>query len=222
MDANKGLETMEKSIIIIGGGGHARELVDALLESGTQPLGYINPMEPPGHRPDIPWLGDDSRLLERSPESVALVNGFGSVHDTEPRNEIFLRFTGLGYRFVDVIHPGAIVSRRGTTFGHGVQILAGAVVNTGVRLGDNVLIDSGALVEHDCELASHAHIASRAVLCGGCHVGEGAHVGTGATVTQGISIGAGAIIAAGCTVTEDVAALTVVTSETGRHEREFS
>lgn len=36
-----------------------------LLESGTQPLGYIDPLEPARPRQDIPWLGDDDKLLER-------------------------------------------------------------------------------------------------------------------------------------------------------------
>ena len=217
-----GRETMETPIIIIGGGGHTRVLIDALLEAGNRPIGYIDPLEPTGLHPDIPWLGDEENILERSPESVLLVNGFGSVHDTEPRNEIFLRFSGLGYRFADVIHPRAILSRQDVSVGEGVQVLAGAVVNTGARLGDNVLIDSGAVVEHDCELESHVHVASGAVLAGSCRVGEASQIGAGATIIKAISIGAGAIIAPGCVVTEDVEALTVVTGVSGRQERQFS
>ena len=54
---------METPIIIIGGGGHARVLIDALLESGMKPLGYIDPLGPTEPQPHIPWLGDDSKLL---------------------------------------------------------------------------------------------------------------------------------------------------------------
>lgn len=207
------------AVIILGGGGHARVLADALLLAGRQILGFTAPEREPDLAPGIGWLGDDSVLADHDPATVELVNGLGSVGATSRRRQAFEQGRGKGYRFAAVTHPSALVAELNVTTGQGCQLLAGSLLAAGARLGDNVLINSRAVVEHDCRVGDHSHIATGAILCGGCDIGEGVHVGAGATVIQGITIGHGAIIAAGSVVTRNVEPLTLIAGVPGRPKR---
>ncbi len=200
---------MSHRILILGGGGHARVLADALRQQGLAVAGYSGPQDSGELLPGIPYLGPDQVVFEQPASDVQLVNGVGSIGDNSLRRGLFEAFSRQGYTFMAVRHPAAVVATD-ISLGEACQLLPGAIVNAGARLGDNVLINSRALVEHDCEIASHCHVASGAVLCGDCRLGEDVHVGAGAVIIQGVSVGNGAIIAAGAVVTKNVEPLTLV------------
>jgi acetyltransferase-like isoleucine patch superfamily enzyme len=89
--------------------------------------------------------------------------------------------------------------------GDGAQIMAGAILQTGVRVGRNVIVNTRAVIDHDSCLADHVHVATGAILAGGVKVGEASHIGAGATVIQEITIGRAVLVAAGAVVVSDVA-----------------
>ena len=161
-------------------------------------------MPPPSRQNgNLPIIGDDSAISAYSNDAVELVNGLGSVGDTALRASIYYKFKKLGYGFRQVIHPVAIIASD-CILGEGVQVMAGAVVNTGTKIAENSIINTGAVVDHDCVIGSHVHIAPGATLSGGVQLGDGSHIGTGATVIQGISIGRNALVGAGAVVLKDV------------------
>lgn len=195
--------------VILGGGGHARVVIEALrLGGAVEPAAILDPdtARDGGELDAVPILGTDSELARLRAEGWTLfAMGLGGVGDNAPRRRVYEYAVGLGFEPVTVIHPRAIVSPA-AAIGPGAQILAGAIVNAGAVLGANVLINSGAIVEHDCAIGDHVHVASGACLCGGVTVGEGAHVGARSVVRQLVSIGAGALVAAGAVVVKDVPA----------------
>lgn len=202
---------MTRPLIVIGAGGHAKVLIEALLHAGM-PLAGIVDADPARHGTtllDQPIHGGDDFVLALSPTEVLLVNGLGSIADPSLRIRIFETFKGHAYCFETVIHPSAIVAND-TLFGEGVQVMAGTVIQPGCRLGDNSIINTGATLDHDCLIGKHVHIAPGVTLSGGVTVGEKAHIGTGATVIQGISIGPKAVVGAGAVVIRDVAANSTV------------
>lgn len=201
---------MSRPLIILGGGGHARVLADILLGQGRPVLGFAAPAPQADLLPGIRYLGDDAVVLDHAPDNVLLVNGVGSVSNTERRRTLYQQFVARGYEFAAVAHPSAQLAAHQVEIGAGCQRLATSVVGPGTRLGDNVLINTRAVVEHDCQVADHCHVATGAIICGGCTLGPGVHVGAGAVIIQGITIGSGAIIAAGAVVTKNVGPLTLV------------
>jgi sugar O-acyltransferase (sialic acid O-acetyltransferase NeuD family) len=201
---------MNPPLIVLGGGGHARVLMEALARVEARVLGFTDPHPPAGAPRPCPWLGDDTILQGHPPGSVLLVNGIGGTGDNRPRKRVFEHWRARGYGFATVLHPAAVIANQGVALGQGVQILAGAVVGPGARLGDGVLVNTRAVVEHDCLLADHVHVASGAVVCGGCRIDESAHIGAGAILIQGVSVETGALVAAGAVVTENVESLTLV------------
>ncbi|MBK7543759.1 MAG: acetyltransferase [Candidatus Competibacteraceae bacterium] len=202
-------------IILLGGGGHAKVLVEVLLLHHKAVLGYTSLASGTTNIPNLLRLGDDRIIDDHDPEKIALVNGIGSVKSTSGRRRIFEQFQRKRYRFASVIHPAATIATDARLL-EGVQVMAGAVVQPGVLLGGNAIVNTGAVIDHDCEIGAHAHIAPGAVLSGGVHIAEGAHVGTGALVIQGVRIGANSVVGAGAVVLKDVPAGVTVVGVPGR------
>jgi UDP-perosamine 4-acetyltransferase len=190
-------------IIVLGAGGHARVLVDALRQIGVEFLGATVADETDEGPGGIPILGTDDVILNYPPEAVLLANGIGSIGDPSVRRDQFDHFSTKGYRFATVVHPKATLADD-VQLGEGCVVMAGAIIQTGSRIGDNTIINTGAIVDHDGHIGSHVHLAPGAVLSGGVSIGHGVHVGTGATVIQAITIGANAIVGAGAVVVKDV------------------
>ncbi len=197
--------------LIIGAGGHAKVLAEALLLSGKAILGFVDAQSQlkGGKVLDFSVLGGDDDVLNYSPEEVLLVNGVGSVGDNKPRQKLFDLFKSRGYRFATVIHPSAIVSPR-VTFGEGVQVMAGSIIQIGTQIGQNTIINSGAIVDHDCVIGEHVHVAPGCTISGGVRVGRLAHIGSGSTLIQGLRIGEESLIGAGSVVVKEVAPSTKV------------
>lgn len=195
-----------QSVIVIGAGGHAKVLVDALQCAGVALAGITDraPGLPGRDVLGVPVLGDDAVLERHPPAGTLLVNGIGSAGSMQARKAAFERFKALGYRFLAVRHPSAVVARD-ARIGEGAQILAGAVVQPGTLIGDDSIVNTGARVDHDCTIGRHVHLAPGAILSGNVTIGDATHVGTGAVVIQGIGIGAGCTIAAGAVVTGGIA-----------------
>lgn len=203
---------MSDAVLIVGGGGHAKVLVEALLANAAIIAGIMDADSALLGKQvlGVPVLGDDQLLDEYPTDAVRLVNGIGSTGLPVGRRGIFERFTARGFGFATVVHPSAVIASD-AELGEGAQVMAGAVLQPGCRIGANVIINTRASVDHDCIIGDHTHIAPGVTLSGGVSIGAGCHVGTGATVIQGITIGAGSVVGAGAVVTKDVAAgVTVV------------
>ncbi len=196
---------MTRPLIVIGAGGHAKVAINALLADGASIVGAVD-TDPARHGDTVlgvPVLGGEDKVGEHSPDSVHLINGLGSITDTGPRLEAFLRFKESGYGFANVVHPSAVIAG-GVEIGEGAQIMAGAVVQPGTRIGDNTIINTRASVDHDCNIGDHVHIAPGCTISGNVSIGEASHVGAGATIIQGLSIGPKCVIGAGAAVVNDI------------------
>jgi len=196
---------MDLQVIVIGGGGHARVLIDALQELKVTILGITDPARPAGARNEngVAVLGGDEALDRFRTSDIQLVNGVGSVGSMSARDKVFRQCAARGFRFANVIHPAAIVSRSADLC-EGAQVMAGCVVQCGAVIGRNTIINTRASVDHDCRIGESVHVAPGVTLSGSVIVGDRSHIGTGATVIQGIKIGADCLVAAGAVVHRDL------------------
>lgn len=201
----------EMPVILIGAGGHALVLLDALVLTRTVVLGLIDTDASATGRQLLGYvvLGGDDVLRNHAPGTVRLVNAIGSVGSMDRRRSVYESLRGAGHAFASVLHPSAIVSRHAVA-ATGVQIMAGAVVQVRARIGENTIVNTGATVDHDCSIGAHVHLAPGVTLSGNVQVGDETHVGAGATVIQGVRIGARSTVAAGAVVLSDVADGTTV------------
>ena len=191
-------------IIVIGAGGHAVVVADALLSVGATVLGFTDTRaELAGSQIcGLPVLGNDEVLATRTSQNVNLANGLGGTGKNAPRRAVQQRLESEGWHFIGVQHPSAIVSPF-ATIGDAVQLLVGCVVQARARLGDGCIVNSAAIVEHDVELGEFAHVAPGAIVCGAARVGKESHVGAGAVLLQGVSVGSLTLIGAGAVVVKN-------------------
>ncbi|HSI10809.1 MAG TPA: acetyltransferase [Chthoniobacter sp.] len=193
----------DRKCVILGGGGHARVVIDCLRAAGLfEPVAILDANTALWNSSvdDVLVRGGDDQLPILLQEGVGYFTvGLGQG----PRAKIFQIGLKAGLQPAVVIHPRAIVSQRASV-GAGTHVFAAAVINAGATVGDNVVVNTGAIVEHDCVLANHVHVASGACLAGAVQVEEGAFIGAGSTIRQGLRIGAKAVVGAGAVVTKDV------------------
>lgn len=197
-------------VIILGGGGHARVVIDILSHFADQLTvrGILDP-DKSKHGETIsgvPVLGDDSTLNEIPVQDHGVIVALG---DNRLRAHLFKRCVNLGFTLINAIHPNATLAKD-VKIGVGNVVMAGAVVNSGTIINDNVIINTGATVDHDCVVGSHVHIAPGVHLGGSVRVGEGSQVSIGATVIPEISIGEWSLVGAGTVVIRDVRPKTTV------------
>jgi UDP-perosamine 4-acetyltransferase len=198
---------MSLPVIILGAGGHAKVLIEALKASSAQIIGVVDTnLALAGtivH--GVPVLGDDKEVFKYSCNALHLVNGVGSVGAPHRRKRLFEEFKAKGYFFATVVHTSAIIASQ-VKIGEGSQIMAGAVIQPGCIIGLNAIVNTNASIDHDCQIDDHAHVAPGATLSGNVLVGRSSHVGVGATISQGVNIGKDSIVGAGSVVLKNVPA----------------
>jgi len=194
---------MKKQIVLIGGGGHARVLIDLISVMGVYEIAGImdNQLEPGLEILSVPVLGGDDLLPALIARGIhAACIAVGSIKDNSKRRDLFKMIKDLGMDIPELIHPGAVVSALSTSISEGAQVMAGAVIQAGSRIGENSIINSGAVIEHDCTIGRNVHICPGAVICGGNVIGDNSFIGAGATVIQSLEIGRDSVVGAGALV----------------------
>ena len=123
----------------------------------------------------------------------------GSIKTTAKRRELWFAARNIGYQFVNIIDPTAIISPT-VHLGTGIFVGKSAVINSGVTIGDMAIINTGAIVEHGCSIGPFCHIAVGGVLCGGVCVEQDCFIGANATIIQDEHISPSTVIPAGALV----------------------
>lgn len=151
-----------RPVAILGNGGHARVLGDALRLTGTEHA----------------LIEHDTKLTDAF-ASWDLALGMGS---RRARREVIARHPNC--KWATIIHDGAIVSAS-AHIGEGAQIMAGAIIQPGAKIGKHAIINTGAQVDHGCVIGDFAHICPGAVLCADVTVAEGSMVTPGTVIPRG-------------------------------------
>lgn len=195
---------MSKGLLLVGGGGHCRSVLDSVLAAAEfSNVAIVDLPENVGRTVfGVPVVGDDDDLpsLFHSGYTNAVVT-IGSIGNVERRVALFDRLRDIGFCLPIIIDPSAVVSSH-ANLEAGVYVGKKAVVNAGASIGKGAIVNTGAVIEHDCDVGSFVHIAPGAVLGGNVRVGENTHVGIGSIVKQGITIGSNCIIGMGSVVIE--------------------
>jgi acetyltransferase EpsM len=198
-------EAPRSRLILIGGGEHARVVIEAIRSgAGHEVLGFIDPeqCEETTRRLGVARLGGEAEL-SAYPGALGVL-GFGALATRKRRFEVVEWLTPRLAGWARVVHATAWVSPT-ATIGPGTVILARAVVQTGARIGAHCVVNTGAIVEHDVVLGDHVQLAPGVILGGAARVGSLAYLGLGAVVRDHTTIGARATVGMGAVVVSDVA-----------------
>jgi len=187
-----------KEIILIGGGGHCKSVIDVIEQEGKFTIGGIVDM------PELigknvlgyPIIGSDSDLEDLSKIYTYALITLGQIRSPEARIKLFNLVKKAGFRFPKIISSKAYVSKH-TSIGNGTVIMHDALINAGVRIGENCIINSKALIEHDSKISKHCHISTNALINGGVKIEEGCFIGSGVVTNNSITIKKNSFIKAG-------------------------
>ena len=196
--------TEGKRVVVLGGGGHAKVVIDILLAAGWSVVGYTDPTPVAGEEiAGIPCLGDDGVLPGLAAAGIpwAIV----ALGDNQLRCRLAERALALGFDLANAVHPSAQISPR-ARLGRGIAVMPCAVVNAGSTIGDNTILNTSSSVDHDCTIGRGVHIAPGVHLAGYITVEDEALLGVGSAVGSGrpLRIGRRAVIGIGSVVLGDV------------------
>ena len=196
----------DTSVIIFGGGGHAKMCIDILKQNNEfNVVGIVDSKLPVGNEIlGVKIIGNEDSLKQIYDEGVSYaINGVGSITNPSVRKEIFDKLKKIGFKIPTIIHPSAIVEPS-AHLEEGCQIMMGACVGSDVTIKANCIINSKSVISHDSCINSHAQISPGAILAGEVTVDELAVVGMGSTVYLGVTIGKKALVHNGVNVFKDV------------------
>lgn len=197
---------MKKELVLIGGGGHCKVVIDAIRNSRKFSIyGIVDKNLPKGKLIyGVKVIGADDALPELFKKGIR--NAFisiGSIGNCEVRKRIHHKLKNLGFRLPVIVHPKAVVAG-GVKLAHGTFVAAGVVINPGVRIGQNSIINTSSSIDHDCTIGNFVHIAPGVTLSGSVSVGDETHIGIGANVIENINIGKKCFLRGGTTLSEDI------------------
>ena len=200
-----GTGNREKSIVLVGGGGHCRSCIDLLEQQGEFRIaGIVDKADKRGQR----ILGhrvfaNDDELKTLAKDYRYFLITIGQIQSAEPRKRTFCLVRQHGGTLPVVRSPLAYVSRY-AEIGQGTVIMPYAMVGPGAVIGENCIVNTRALVEHDVTVGNHCHLATGAIVNGGCRLEDEVFVGSGAVIRELVRIVRGAIVGCGVTVIRDI------------------
>ena len=204
------------AMIIYGGGGHGKSLVELVRVLNVYHLvGIIDDGLPIGQTIlGLPVLGSGEKLAQLAAQGILLaVNAVGGIGNLSPRLAVFERLAQAGFSFPAVVHPTAYIEPS-AQLAPGVQVFPHAYVGSDARIGFGAIVNTGAIISHDCVLGSYTNISPGARLAGAVHVGDRTLVGMGVAVNLEVEIGEGCRIGNNATVNSSLPAGSVVRSGT--------
>ncbi len=198
--------TARSEALVLCGGRHAAEVIDALIACGTQVHGCLDAALARGTEvyPGVTVVGSDDDLPAFVSDGFAHVYlGIGGFDNLDARIRLFRRLQELGVPPQPLVHPSAHVSSS-AKIGIGTTILARASVGPLSSVGCNCVLTQASVITHHCRLGDHVVLAPNATLAAGVTVGEMATVGMGVTVFHDVTIGRRSVIVSGIHLMQDV------------------
>ena len=194
-----------KSILLLGGGGHCRSVIDVIEEEGSfNVAGIVDRQEKLGEKiSGYEVIGSDDQLPELVREYGRCLVTVGQLKSASLKIKLYRLAEESDAEIPVLISPRAFVSKN-AVIEKGTVVFHGAVVNSGAVIGQNCIVNSGAIVEHDAVIRDHVHIAPGAIVNGHCRIESGSLLGSGAVMVQQTSLGENVIIGAGSVVTKSI------------------
>ena len=180
---------MKKEILLIGGGGHCKSVIDVIEQEKKFIIaGIIDKKELIGK--DIlgyEAIGCDTDLPELFKKYKYAIVTIGQIKSNNLRVKLFNTLKNIGYKLPTIISPLAYVSKH-SAIEEGTIIMHQVLINADVKIGKNCIINTKALVEHDAIIEDNCHISTASVINGGVTVKQNSFIGSNSTTKEYIEV----------------------------------
>ena len=194
---------MSKPLILLGGGGHCKSVIDVAECAGYTILGILDRPEEVGKRVlgyDV--IGVDADMVKYA-DTAEFVVTVGQIKSPALRIKLHQMVMNAGCKLATIISPLAHVSRY-ATIGDGTVVMHQAVVNADAKVGKGCIINTFANIEHDAVIGDYCHISTGVMVNGGAKIADGTFIGSQCTINQMVSINGGGVIASHSLVNKDL------------------
>lgn len=190
---------MSRPLILVGGGGHCKSVIDVAESAGYTILGVLDMPENVGKRilsAEIIGTDDDIPLYVYKADFVITV---GFIKSPTIRIRLYDQIKAAGGKLATIIASTAYVSKY-ATIGEGTVVMHNAFVNAGAMIGNNVILNTFVNIEHDAVIGDQCHISTGTMVNGECKVGNNVFVGSQSVLANCIDIADDIIVGAGSLV----------------------
>lgn len=192
-----------KPLVLLGGGGHCKSVIEVAESAGYQILGVLDMPENVGKEilsTKVIGTDDGIPLYVNNADFVITV---GFIKNPATRIKLYNKVKEFGGKLAVVIASTAYVSKY-ATIGEGTVIMHHAFVNAGAKIGNNVIVNTFSNIEHDAVIGDQCHISTGAMVNGDCKIGDNVFVGSQSVLANGITIGDDIIVGAGSLVRKPI------------------
>lgn len=192
-------------MLIVGAGGHAKELLGIFAENNITEEIYLF---------DDYSNGGESKLFNKFTilktelevkQLFATDNRFViGVGSPLIRQQLERKMETLGGDVDSIISSKASIGQFNVALGKGLNILTGAVITQNVIIGHGSLIHINATIHHDCVIGNYCEISPSCNILGNVKMGDFCSIGAGAVILPNVQLGNKVTIGAGAVVTRNV------------------
>lgn len=193
----------QKNLVLIGGGGHCKSVIDVAESAGYNILGILDiPAEVGKFVLDYKVIGTDDDIPQYVDKAEFIIT-VGFIKNPAIRIRIYNKIKEAGGKLATIVASTAHVSRY-ATLDEGTVVMHQAVINAGAKVGENCIINTFCNIEHDAIIGDQCHISTGTMVNGDCKVGERVFIGSQSVLANGISVGDDIILGAGSFVRKNI------------------
>ena len=190
-----------KDIIIIGAGGHGREIAWLSRRCGRSVRGFLDntPNKQGANICGVPVLGKLDQCLSFLECEFVIAIGAPRARKKIIENI----FQGKNIQYATLIDPTAIIGEN-IEIQEGSMICAGTILTIDVQLGKHCIVNTNAVLSHGVIIGDYVTVAPNVSVSGDVTLGEMVEVGANATIREKVSIQNGAMVGMGAVVTQNI------------------
>lgn len=192
-------------MIIVGAGGHAKELLGMIsTQNSVSDIFFYDDVTK-----NLPLKLFNQFTILRNEEEAKLqlltnpqfILGIGNPH---VRFQLAEKFRSWGGKLISAISSHAWIGTFNVHLGEGLNIMPLAIITEEVSIGNGTLVHSHSSIHHDCTVGEYCEILPGSRILGNVTIGDYSSIGSGAVVLPKIKIGSRVRIGAGAVVTKDI------------------
>ena len=177
----------QKNLILIGGGGHCKSVIDVAESAGYNIIGILDMPEDIGKSVlDYKVIGTDDDIPKFADKAEFIIT-VGFIKSPAIRMRLYDKIREAGGKLATIVASTAHVSRY-ASLGEGTVVMHQTVVNAGAKIGENCIINTFCNIEHDAVIGDQCHISTGTMVNGDCKVAKMCFIGSQSVLANGISI----------------------------------
>ncbi|OFX21251.1 MAG: hypothetical protein A2033_11095 [Bacteroidetes bacterium GWA2_31_9] len=148
---------MKPKIVIIGAGGHAKVICDAILaKSDFEIVGFVDSTIPVGTviMNNFKVIIEQNELTNLKKHADFFIIGIGN---NKIREELYNKLKSF-LKPTSIIHPTAFIASN-AIINSGTVCLANSIISANCTIGENTIINAGSIIDHESIIGNNVHIS---------------------------------------------------------------